>query len=175
MSSWFLILLGVPLLTLLQASASAFLPPPWSGFDLTLILAVGLVAAFRTRQALAVAVISGFILDILLAAPPGAGIAARAAAVLIASLAFTRIFTNLSYLSFAALNALAYITSRLIFTLIGLVTGWPGVIRFADLGRTGWPGWFAADLAVHLAAAIILVFLVRRTGRYFLRRFWRAT
>jgi len=175
MSSWYLILLGAPLLTLVQASESAFLPPPWSGIDLTLILAIGLVTAFRTRQALAVALISGFILDILLAAPPGAGIFARSAAILIASLAFTRVFTNLSYLSFTALNALAYIVSRLVFTLIGLAVGWPGVIRPTDLGRPDWLGWFAAGLAIHLAAALALVFLARRTGRYFLRRFWRAT
>ena len=175
MSSWYLILLGVPLLTLVQASESAFLPPPWSSVDLTLILAVGLVAAFRTRQALIVALISGFVLDILLAAPPGAGIFARTAAILIASLAFTRVFTNLSYLSFTALNALAYIVSRLIFTLIGLAVGWPGVIRIADLARTDWFAWFAADLAIHLAIALLLVLLIRKTGRYFLRRFRRAT
>ncbi|MFA6603543.1 MAG: hypothetical protein WCT10_01720 [Patescibacteria group bacterium] len=175
MSAWYLLIIGVPILTLAQTTGSAFLPPPWSTADPTLILAVGLVANFRNRQALAVAVISGFILDILLAAPPGAEIFARTTAILATILAFNLIFTNLSYLSFAALNALTYLASRLIFTLIGLAAGWPGILRLADQAWTDWLGWFAADLAVQLAAALVLMFLARRTGRFFLNRFRRAT
>jgi hypothetical protein len=70
---------------------------------------------------------------------------------------------------------LAYIASRLVFTLIGLALGWPGVIRIADLARPDWLGWSAAALAAHLAAALLLVLLARRTSHYFLRRFQRAT
>ncbi len=143
-----------------QASFFSALPAPFNGIDLGLIAVIGLVASFRPRHALIAAAAGGLARDLVTAAPIGLNLLLAAAVTWLLIALFDRVVTNLSLISFAALNAAGFVS----FAALAAVTGRPAFGAYH----------FIQALLLQLAAGVTLLLAARLAGRYLRRRFLYA-
>lgn len=157
---------------LLRSAFFSALPQPIAAVDLPLILIVGLVGAFRFREALLAAAVAGVTADALSAMPFGVHVAASAAAAALAVLLFTRVFTSHSWPGFLGINAAAFALLHLALAVARLgramLGGWPPA---AALGGATAAGALSA-LGLQLAAVLMAMLLAAWSRRAFSRFFF---
>lgn len=154
---------------LLQVAVVAAWPAPFGRLLLPLLLITALIGVFRFEQALLVAVAAGLTLDLLIGTVWGSQPLALLLTTGLLFVMFIRVITNVSVVSFVALNAIGYL----------LLTGLNWVARaFTDslhgltLPHGGtWSDWaFGLAAQVMLAAACLMT--TRFIGDRLMRRFF---
>jgi cell shape-determining protein MreD len=148
-------------LSVIQASWVSPLPGHDFWACLPLVFMVLLIAEFRSREALTVAVAAGIALDALGSLPAGLHTALFLTCFLLADFLFQRVFTNQSLVARLGLQAAVFLGWLLGLAALRLVRasllGWPWD------AATVWPAgaWFLPALGLQLAFAV-LAGLVRR-------------
>ena len=149
-----------------HAGALTFGNSPLGLVNLWLIIAVGLVADFRLRRALIVAVVGGLTADSLSSLSPGITAIAGVSAVLLAGILIVRVFTQQSVAAIVGLQAVAFV----VFWLV-LLASHAG--RLVLMGWTAesavWPGFTSFLTAVAVQCVVAVLF--HSVGRWFVRRF----
>lgn len=166
------VILAAIALAALHASFFTALPSPISSIDLSLVLIVGLVGAFRFRDAILAAACVGATTDTLSAMPFGTHLMIDIIVTILTILLFTRIFTNHSWPGLLSLNAVAFIILHSMLTLTRLgraVLG--GFSTHAAIGNATLSGALAA-LALQIAATLIVMLLFTTLRRTFARFFF---
>jgi hypothetical protein len=171
MHRWAAVILGSMLLATVQAAFFSALPTPASSIDLVLIVVVGLIASFQPRYAYAAAMSGGLARDAVSSAPPGLHMTIGLLTAFVLVLVFERVITNLSFVSFAALNAVG-------FTLYWVVLAFGHVIVDLTLGQpvgrsvsTGAASLLGGIIA-QTSASLLLLLVVKNLGKYFRTRFF---
>jgi len=171
MHKWAAIILGSMLLVTMQAAFFSAMPAPASSIDLVLVAIIGLIANFRPRYAYAAAAAGGLAQGVISSAPPGVHVAVGLLTAFMLTLLFERIITNLSFISFAALNAIGFTIYWVIFAfcrmIADLTLGQP-VGRSVPASATDLLG----GVILQTAASLLLLFVVKNLGKYFRMRFF---
>ena len=170
MFRWSAVILSCLGLALLQTAFLSALPAPWRGLDLVLIAVVGLVANFRSKYAFGAIAAAGLVQDILTSSAAGWHIFLGVAVVLAVSALFARIITNISWLSFAALNAVGYLLAAALAAGLGLA----GDLTFGrPLGRptAAGAGLFLLELLLQVAASLLALLAAKALKKAVRSRF----
>ncbi len=157
---------------LLQSAGLSALPLPLNYLSLPLLLAAGYVATFRPRQAYAAAVAGGITLDLLTSAPSGRNMVVLFVLTAALNWLFRRVFSNLSYPSFAGLTAAGYILLRLLQAAASVLTA---PMSGAASQAVWWPDRAAAltmGLVCQTILALVILLAARSVGRTVARRFF---
>jgi rod shape-determining protein MreD len=170
MHKWPIIIIGSALLTTFQAAFFSALPAPAYSIDLLLVVIIGFIAGFRPRYAYAAAITGGLVQDVLSSSSPGMHILIAILAVFVLNLLFERIITNLSFISFAALNAVGFTiywtAAAAMNALVDLTLGRPLGWSFASSAAALFLGMI---LQVAVGLSILLIF--KNLARFFRMRF----
>lgn len=171
MPKWLAIILGSALLMTFQAAFFSAWPAPADSVDLMLVLIIGFVASFQPRYAYAAAATGGLVQDILSSSPPGLHISLALLTASVVNLLFLRVITNLSLISFAALNAVGFVFFRVSAAAMGLLVD-------LTLGRTIDRSFAAGavdlfwGMAVQITASALLLLVFKYLAGLFRTRFF---
>lgn len=157
-----LVILFAAALGIVNAGFVSALPAPASSLHLPLLLVIGLIASFRFVDAFTAAAAAGITLDAVSSLPFGTNLLVTLGAALLATVLFTRVFTNHSWTGLLGMNAAAFLGMNAMLGLARLLravfAGWP--VREAVF-RTS-PGTLAGALALQIAAVIVFAFVAGR-------------
>lgn len=154
-----------------QAAFFSALPTPLNGIDLCLIAVIGLVASFRPSHAYAAAAAGGLARDLVTSAPVGSNVFVAVAVAALLVLLFERVVTNLSVISFAALNAAGYLAYGLLAAILGFFQGAAGGGSFLSAWTANRALSWAAALPLQVIAGVALLLASRLIHRYLRTRF----
>lgn len=141
---------------------SAFLsaqPFPLPALDLALIATIGLIATYRFPQALALAAASGLTRDALTAEPFGVQSAIAFTLTMLLIILFTRVFTDISFLSVSIMSASGFALERGLQWLAASVMHLFGVGGGAESSDVGS---FLAALLLQLALCLAALLFISK-------------
>ncbi len=157
MARAFLLFIAAMAVGILQAAFVRALPLPFSGLQLPLIMIVGLVTVFRTREAFVAAFICGLTLDSLSSLPTGTETAVLLALTVCTVMLFGRIFTNHSLLGTASLNAVVFALGHFAFVVVDLTRSVFTGIPYSPLPNADSSRAFLYALGAQIATVIFLL------------------
>lgn len=169
MLKWPILIISFTILTTAQAAFFSALPAPFSSLDLSLIAVIGLVASFRPNFAYVAAASGGLARDLVTSAPVGSHVVMAVLTAAILIMLFERVITNLSFISFAALNAAGFLICQALHAALCIMTA----------ATTGGGNFWSVDGALSLAAALtvqvsaasFLLLTAKASGKFFRNRF----
>lgn len=155
---------GVILLAVCEASVFAILPWPWPMLRFSLIAITNLITSFRLGLAWAAAVGAGLALDVLMPWPLGCGTVGMLAVVAVLTPLSTRVLTHVSLASLIGISAVAFVVFNLTVAIVRAL---------ADLVESGhfliWPAggfWlFGLALLAQTALAALWQIVARKAHR----------
>lgn len=168
MLKWPILIISFTILTTAQAAFFSALPAPFSGLDLSLIAVIGLVASFRPNFAYVAAASGGLARDLVTSAPIGSHVVMAVLTAAILIMLFERVITNLSLISFAALNAAGFLICQALHAALRIMTA---VTTGGNFWSVDGALSLAAALAVQVSAASFLLLTTKASGKFFRNRF----
>ncbi len=147
-------------LTALQVGVVPALPAPYALLHLPLIAVVRELSVFRFKNAFAIAITTGLIIDLLTATAFGAETGILLLLTFVLMTLFTRVFTNSSLPALLALNTAGWLAMHAVFFLRSVITA---TFAGGDVGMlVGWDRVvpLIGGLGIQLLAVIAVAMLV---------------